>query len=173
MLHYESYVHLSKRWLVLLILLQLFYSSFNSFSTSTSFILFEVTFLFNYFSFSSKSTFFTKLIISILLVLILQKNLLILTYVKLLIRNIFIMIINSSKSSISSYVSKTKHFVFNLIYFSLSIGKALVTQLLIIGILPLASFILALGVVLAAKFVISDTSFSKCLFLALFTSLAL
>ena len=39
----------------------------NSFSTSTCFVLFEVNFLFKFFSFSSKSAYFTKLVISFLL----------------------------------------------------------------------------------------------------------
>ena len=42
-------------------------SSFNSFSTIACFVLFEVTFLFMFFSLSSKSVFFTKLAISLLL----------------------------------------------------------------------------------------------------------
>ena len=42
-------------------------TSFNSFSTSTCFDLFEVTFLFKFFSLSSKSVLFTKLAISFLL----------------------------------------------------------------------------------------------------------
>ena len=44
-----------------------FDSRFNSFSASTCFVLFEVKFLFNFFSWSSKHVFFTKLAISILL----------------------------------------------------------------------------------------------------------
>ena len=40
---------------------------FNSFSTSTCFVLFEVNFLFKFFSFSSKSAYFTKLVKSFLL----------------------------------------------------------------------------------------------------------
>ena len=39
-------------------------SSFNSFSTSTCFVLFEVTFLSNFLILSSKSAFFTKSAIS-------------------------------------------------------------------------------------------------------------
>ena len=42
-------------------------SSFNSFSTSTYFALFELTFLFKFVSLSSKSVFFTKLAILTLL----------------------------------------------------------------------------------------------------------
>ena len=42
-------------------------SSFNSFSTSTCFVLFEIRFLFNFFSLSSKSFFFIKPAISVLL----------------------------------------------------------------------------------------------------------
>ena len=38
----------------------IFHGSFNSFSTSTCFVLFKVTFLFNFFSLSSKSVFLTK-----------------------------------------------------------------------------------------------------------------
>ena len=49
------------------ITLTFFDSSFNSFSLSTCFVLFEVTFLFNFFSLSSKPIFFTKLAISFLL----------------------------------------------------------------------------------------------------------
>ena len=43
-------------------------SSFNFFLTSTGFVSFEVTFLFNFFSLLSKSVFFTKLDISFFLV---------------------------------------------------------------------------------------------------------
>ena len=42
-------------------------SSFNWLSTSTCFVLFEVTFYFNFFTLLSKSVFFMKLIISLLL----------------------------------------------------------------------------------------------------------
>ena len=45
-----------------------FDSSFNSFSTNTCFVLFEVVFLFKLFSFLSKSAFLTKTVISFLLV---------------------------------------------------------------------------------------------------------
>ena len=44
-----------------------FDSPFNSFSTSTCFVLFEVILLFKLFSLSSKSVFFMKLAISLLL----------------------------------------------------------------------------------------------------------
>ena len=50
------------------IALTFFDSSFNSFSTSMCFVLFQLTFLFKFFSFSSNSVFVTKLAISFLLV---------------------------------------------------------------------------------------------------------
>ena len=43
------------------------FSSFDLFSTSSCFVLFEVTFLFELFNLSSKSVFFTKLVILFLL----------------------------------------------------------------------------------------------------------
>ena len=52
-----------------------FNSSFNSFSTSTFVVLFEVTFLFIFFSLSLKSVVFTKLAISFLLVKLVFANL--------------------------------------------------------------------------------------------------
>ena len=54
--------------ILLLILLSFFYSSLNSF-------LFAVTFLFKFFSLSSKPVFFTKLAISFLLVKLAYANL--------------------------------------------------------------------------------------------------
>ena len=52
-----------------------FDSSFNSFSTSTCFVLFEVTFLFKFFSLRSKSVFFTKSRTSFLLANFARANL--------------------------------------------------------------------------------------------------
>ena len=49
------------------ITLTFFYISFNSFSISTCFVLFEVSFLLKFFSLSSKSVFFAKSAISFLL----------------------------------------------------------------------------------------------------------
>ena len=52
-----------------------FNSSFNSFSTRTFVVLFEVTFLFIFFSLSLKSVVFTKLAIPFLLVKLVCANL--------------------------------------------------------------------------------------------------
>ena len=119
-----------------------FDSSFNSFSTSTCFVLFEVTLIFKFFSLSSKSLFFTKLTVSLLLATFACANLAAKSS-----------LVNSLNSGVAIYL------LWSGILFSTAVRAIVGPKSVILGILILISFILALRAAVVAKLVILGISF--------------
>ena len=134
----------------------------NSFSTSTCFVLFELILLFKSDSLLSKSFFFTKSAISLLLTkfacLILQQNFLI-----LIISNFLFNFINFCVIVLAKLLTLG-------ILFSMVSRAVLVAKFVILGTSPLTSFILALRVVLVATLVMSGILSSIFFILALYSS---
>ena len=114
-----------------------FESSFNSFSTNTCFVLFEVIYLLNFLVYHQNLSFFTKLAISFL-------------FAKFACANLAVKLpaVNLLNSGVVIYL------LWSGILFSTAVRAVVVTKLVILGILFLTSFILGLRAVFAAKLVI-------------------
>ena len=124
--------------------------------------MFEVTFLFKFFSLSSKSVLFTKLAVALLVTKFSRANLAAKFSAFSLLN--FRLVVNSSWSwkviSFSNYnfcitvVCWTKLLTLSILFSTVALA-VIVAKLVILSIYPLTSFVLALRVLLVAKLVIT------------------
>ena len=155
--------------------LTFFDSSFNSFSTNTCFLLFEITFLFNFFSLLSKSVFSRKLAISLLLGKFSCVNLAVKFFSVNLLNSWILIYLSWSWSVVIlfsvllilcySQFSLSKLLTLGIL-FPTAVRAVVVAKLVILDTLLLTSFILALRAVIAAKLVILDIPFLSLTILA-------
>ena len=143
----------------------------NSFLKNTCFVLIEVIFLFNSFSVSSKSVFFTKLTISFLLAKFACANLAA-KFSPVNLLNSGVVIWSGTLTTVRAVVVADL-VILSILFLTtliLALRAAFEAKLITLGISLFTSFILALRVVLVAKLVILGILSSISMILALYTS---